>query len=305
MHLDMQVASPTRGHGKKKCKKSPNTSSHNFSHLAFRNKRVQAEAMENSDFRLDGKKALVFGVANERSLAWGIAKKLRSQGANVALTYVNEKMLRRVQPLAEEISADFVLKCDVTNSEQLQACFDKCHKQWGSIDILVHAVAFAERSDLEGRFIETSYDGFQKALQVSCYSLIEMSRLAVPMMPEGGSILTLTYHGSQQVIKHYNVMGVAKAALEASVRYLAADLGSMKIRVNAISAGPIKTLSAAGIKDFRNLLSEAKSRAPLLDYLDTEQVGELASFLASKNASAITGGVHYIDGGLSIMGSDQ
>jgi enoyl-[acyl-carrier protein] reductase I len=251
-----------------------------------------------------GKKALIIGVANERSLAWAIAKKLHEGGADLAFNYLNEAMQRRVRPLAESVQASIIEPCDVRNDAQLEVLFQKIQEKWGTLDILIHSVAFANREDLEGRFIQTSRTGFQLALDISAYSLIALSRLAEPLMAErGGSILTLSYYGAQKVIPNYNVMGVAKAALESIVRYLAYDMGSKKIRVNAISAGPVKTLAAAGIKDFRNLLNIAAEKTPLHENISPDGVGALSAFLCSDDARHITGTVHYIDSGAHIMGA--
>lgn len=253
---------------------------------------------------LAGKRALVLGVANERSIAWSIARVLAREGASIGLTFVGETLERRVRPLAAEIGADLVWPCDVGDDEQIAALFAEVASRWGHLDVLVHAVAFAQREDLQGRFVDTGRSGFHLALDVSAYSLVALSRGALPLLKAagGGSILTLTFAGSQRVYPNYNVMGVAKAALEAAVRYLAADLGPEGIRVNAISAGPIKTLSAAGIRNFREMLHVAEDRAPLRRNVSGEDVAELAALLAGPRGAAITGQVVYVDAGLAILG---
>ncbi len=251
---------------------------------------------------MDGKTALIFGVANQRSIAWGITEALRREGATIALTYAMESLKRRVMPLAESVGATFVEQCDVTKDDELDAVFAKAKQQFGKIDVLVHAVAFANKEDLEGRFYTTSRAGFHLAMDISCYSLTAMAQRAVDVMPDGGSIMALTYYGSEKVMPHYNVMGVAKAALEASVRYLANDLGEKNIRVNAISAGAIKTLAAAGIAGFRDMLHFSEQAAPLRRLVTIEDVGNTALWLASDFSSAITGEVIYVDAGISVVG---
>lgn len=251
-----------------------------------------------------GKRALIIGVANERSLAWAIAKKLHEGGAELGFNYLNEAMERRVRPLAESVQSPIIEPCDVRDDAQMEALFQKVKDKWGTLDFLIHSVAFANREDLEGRFIQTSRAGFQTAMDISAYSLIALSRLAEPLMEgRNGSILTLSYHGGQKVIPNYNVMGVAKAALESIVRYLAYDMGTKKIRVNAISAGPVKTLAAAGIRDFRGMLNLAAEKTPLRENITAEDVGAMSAFLCSEAALHITGTVHYIDSGAHIMGA--
>lgn len=253
---------------------------------------------------LAGKNALVLGVANERSIAWAIAQALAREGATLGLTFLGESLERRVRPLAAEIGADFVLPCDVSDDTQINALFSEISSRWGGLDVLVHAIAFANREDLQGRFVDTARGGFRLALEVSAYSLVALSRGAEPLLRErgGGSILTLSFAGSQRVFPGYNVMGVAKAALESSVRYLAADLGPEGIRVNAISAGPIKTLSAAGVRNFRSMLHIAEERAPLRRNIAASDVAELAVLLAGPGGASITGQILYVDAGLSILG---
>lgn len=251
-----------------------------------------------------GRRALVFGVANERSIAWGITRALRAHGARIGLTYLNDVLERRVRPLGQEVGAELVLPCDVGDAAQVRAVFDEVKQQWGGLDILVHSIAYATREDMQGRFVETSRDGFLQALQISVFSLVELARAAEPLFPEdGGSIVTLTYYGAEKAIPNYNVMGVAKAALEATVRYLAMDLGPRGIRVNAVSAGPIRTLAAAGgVKDFRAILGMVEERAPLRRGVSQEEVGNAALFLCSPLASAVTGEVLHVDCGFNIMG---
>lgn len=251
----------------------------------------------------ENKRVLVFGVANERSIAWGIVQAMQQRGARFALTFAGEAFEKRVRPLAEGINADLVLPCDVTDDAQIDAVFETVKQKWGGLDVLVHAVAFANREDLEGRYVDTSRDGFKMALDVSAYSLVALSRRAEPLMQEtGGSIVTLSYYGSEKVVAGYNVMGVAKAALEASVRYLAADLGPSKIRVNAISAGPIKTLAASGIKGFKNILHVVEEKAPLRKNVTQEDVANTALFLCSDMGGGITGEVIHVDCGYNILG---
>ncbi len=254
---------------------------------------------------MDGKIALVFGVANQRSIAWGITEALHREGATIALSYAGEALKRRVEPLAASVGCDFVEPCDVTKDEDLDAVFDKVKTRFGHLDVLIHAVAFANQEDLKDQFVTTSRSGFHLAMDISVYSLVAMAQRAAPLMsnlPNGASIVTMTYYGSEKVMPHYNVMGVAKAALEASVRYLAADLGPRNIRVNAISAGAIKTLAAAGIAGFRDMLHFSEQAAPLRRNVFAEDVGNTALWLCSDLGSAITGETVYVDGGLNIMG---
>lgn len=253
-------------------------------------------------------KALIFGVANERSLAWAIARELHKQGCELAFTYQGETLEKRVRPLAESVGAALIESCNVADDAQIAALFDKVKAKWGSLDILIHAVAFANREDLEGRFINTSREGFRLALDISAYSLIPLAKYAEPLMEanpdkRGGTILTLTYLGSERVIPNYNVMGVAKAALEASVRYLAYDMGTRKIRVNAISAGPVKTLAAAGIRNFRDMLAAAEEKTPLKETISADDVGALGAFLCGPGGKHITGTTLYVDSGAHIMGA--
>ncbi|MFN8599543.1 MAG: enoyl-ACP reductase [Candidatus Binatia bacterium] len=251
---------------------------------------------------LEGKRALVIGVANERSIAWGIAQALQREGARLGFTFLGDALERRVRPLAESVGADLIAPCDVSDDAQIDALFAEVDRVWGGLDILIHAVAFANRDDLSGRFVDTPREGFRLALDVSAYSLVAVTRAAEPRMKDGGAVLTLTFAGSERVFPNYNVMGVAKAALEASMRYLAADVGPSGIRVNAISAGPIKTLSAAGIHGFRDMLHVAEARAPLRRNVSQSDVGELAVALCGPAGAGVTGQVLYVDAGLSILG---
>jgi enoyl-[acyl-carrier protein] reductase I len=251
---------------------------------------------------LDGRKALIFGVANDHSIAWGIAKAFHDAGAVVGFSSVESLVERRVKPLADSIGATFVEPADVTSDEQLADVMRRWHEAHGEIDILVHAVAFAKREDLDGQFVDTSRAGFALAMDVSAYSLVAMAREARPYLHRGSSIITLSYYGAEKVVTNYNVMGVAKAALEASVRYLAADLGPDGIRVNAISAGPIRTLSAGGIAGFRKLYGPFDQVAPLRSHISIEDCGKTAVYLGSDLSSAVTGEVVYVDGGFNILG---
>jgi enoyl-[acyl-carrier protein] reductase I len=251
---------------------------------------------------LEGRKALVFGVANDHSIAWGIAKAFHEEGAVVGFSSVESLIERRVRPLAESIGSTFVEPADLQSDEQIRAVMAKWAEVHGEIDILVHAVAYAKREDLDGSFVDTSRDGFALALDVSAYSLVALTREARPYLHRGSSVITLTYYGAEKVVTHYNVMGVAKAALEASVRYLAADLGPDGIRVNAISAGPIRTLSAGGIAGFRKLYGPFNELAPLRAHISIEDVGRTATYLGSDLSSAVTGEVIYVDGGFNILG---
>jgi enoyl-[acyl-carrier protein] reductase I len=251
---------------------------------------------------LDGRNALVFGVANDHSIAWGIAKAFHDAGATVGFSSMESLIERRVRPLAESIGATFVEPCDIQSDEQIHDVVGKWAALQGGIDILVHAVAFARREDLDGQFVDTSRNGFATALDVSAYSLVALAREARPFLRRGSSIMTLSYYGAEKVVTHYNVMGVAKAALEACVRYLAADLGPDGVRVNAISAGPIRTLSAGGIAGFRKLYGPFDEIAPLRAHITIEDVGRSALYLASDLSSAVTGEVVYVDGGFNILG---
>ncbi len=252
---------------------------------------------------LEGRRAIVFGVANRNSIAWGIAKALGAQGARIGLTYQSESLLKRVQPLAEEIGAECLLPCDVGINDQVQAVFDQLGERWGGLEILVHSLAFAPREELRGSYAESvTREGFITAHEVSSWSLTHLAQAAEPLMQgRDAAIVTLTYLGAERVVPHYNVMGVAKASLEASVRYLASSLGPYGIRVNAISAGPIKTLAASGIGDMRNVLSHHREHAPLQRNITADEVGQTAAFLTSPLATGITGEVIHVDGGYHCM----
>jgi enoyl-[acyl-carrier protein] reductase I len=249
-----------------------------------------------------GKRGLIVGVANNRSIAWGIAKACAEQGAELALTYQGDAFKKRVEPLAAELGALIAGHCDVTDIASLDAVFAFVEKSWGKLDFLVHAVAFSDKDELDGRYIETSRDNFLRTMDISVYSLTAMAKRAEPLMKDGGSILTLTYYGAEKVMPHYNVMGVAKAALEASVRYLAVDLGGKGIRVNAISAGPIKTLAASGIGDFRYILKWNEYNSPLKRTVSPEEVGASALYLLSDMSRGVTGEVHHVDSGYHVVG---
>ncbi|MBI3359739.1 MAG: enoyl-ACP reductase [Chloroflexi bacterium] len=251
---------------------------------------------------LSNKTALIFGVANDHSIAWGIAKAFAREGAQLAFSYAGEALAKRVRPLAESVSGKWVEPCDVTRDEDIAALFEKVGQELGLIDILIHAVAFANRDELSGPYYNTSREGFRLALDVSCYSFTALVRSSLPHMRPGGSYLTLTYYGAEKAVPHYNVMGVAKAALEASVRYLAADLGPQNLRVNAISAGPIRTLAAAGVAGFKGLYGEFKNLAPLRRNVTIDDVGNAALYLCSDLAAGVTGEVHYVDAGYNVIG---
>ena len=249
-----------------------------------------------------GKRGLVLGVANNRSIAWGIAKACHENGAEIALTYQGDAIKKRVEPLAQEIGSKLVLPCDVTDEASVEAVFKTLASAWESLDFVVHAVAFSNKEELDGRYVDTSKDNFVQTLLVSCYSFTALAKRAEALMPNGGALLTLTYYGAEKVMPHYNVMGVAKAALEASVRYLAADLGKGNIRVNAISAGPIKTLAASGIADFRYILKWNEYNSPLRRTVSIEDVGAGALYLLSDLSRGVTGEILHIDAGYHVVG---
>jgi len=252
---------------------------------------------------LDGKAGIVFGVANQRSIAWAIARAWHKAGARLAFTYQDERLKDRVRNLCTAFGSDVLLMpCDVTQDDEIKAVFDKVGKEFGRLDVLLHSVAFASREALEGSFLDTSREDFRIAHDVSAYSLVALARCAAPLMTQGGSIITLSYYGAEKVIPHYNVMGVAKASLEATTRYLAADLGPRQIRVNCISAGPVNTLAARGIVGFTEMLRCHAERAPVRREVLPAELGAMATFLASDGAAAVTGQVLYVDGGYSIMG---
>jgi len=249
-----------------------------------------------------GKRGLIMGVANNRSIAWGIAKACHAHGAQVALSYQGDALKRRVEPLAAELNGLVVGHCDVSDPATIDAIFDVVKSEWGTLDFLVHAIAFSDKDQLDGRYVDTTADNFTKTMLISCYSFTAVAQRAEKLMTQGGSMLTLTYYGAEKWMPHYNVMGVAKAALEASVRYLAADLGSNNIRVNAISSGPIKTLAASGIGDFRYILKWNEYNAPLRRSVTTEEVGDTAVYLLSDMSRGVTGEVHHVDAGYHIIG---
>ena len=251
---------------------------------------------------MKGKKGLVMGVANDRSIAWGIAKKIASEGAEVAFTYQSEALKKRVSPLAESLGSSIIIPCDVTDTASMQATFKILKEKWQNIDFLVHGIGFSNKDELRGKYYNTTSENFNQTMHISCFSFTEACKLAEPIMNEGGSILTLTYYGSEQVMPHYNVMGVAKAALEASVRYLAVDMGEKNIRVNAISAGPIKTLAASGIGDFRFILKWNELNAPLKRNVSQEDVGNAALYLLSDLGGAVTGEIQHVDCGYHTVG---
>jgi enoyl-[acyl-carrier protein] reductase I len=249
-----------------------------------------------------GKQGLIMGVANDHSLAWGIARALHRHGARLAFTYQGEALGRRVRPLAESVDSDFVLEADVTAEDSLERAFALLAERWGRLDFVVHAIAFSDKDELKGKYLETTRANFLRTLEISCYSFTEICRWAAPLMTAGGSLLTLTYAGSERVMPHYNVMGVAKAALEASVKYLAVDLGGDNIRVNAISAGPIKTLAASGIGDFRYILKWNQLNSPLKRNVTIDDVGGAAVYLLSDLAAGVSGEVHHVDCGYHVVG---
>lgn len=252
---------------------------------------------------LTGKKALIFGVANERSIAWAVAQELHAQGAELGFTFAGEVLEKRVRPLAAGLGSTLVLPCDVTKDAEIETVFAEVAKQWAGLDILIHAVAYAKKEDLSAPYVQTGREGFHTALDISSYSLVALTRHAAPLMQgRNGSIVTLTYMGSEKVIPNYNVMGVAKAALEASVRYLAYDLGPEGTRVNAISAGPVKTLAAAGIAGFKDMLHYVGDRAPLKRNIDAAEVAKTAVYLVSDLGSGVTGEILHVDAGYNIMG---
>ena len=248
------------------------------------------------------KKGLIMGVANDRSIAWGIAKSIAKQGGQLAFTYQAEALKKRVLPLAQSVGSDILIPCDVTDASSITKTFEILKNKWGELDFLVHGIAFSNKEELKGKYYKTSLENFNQTMHISCYSFTEACRLAEPIMNKGGSILTLTYYGAEQVMPHYNVMGIAKAALEASVRYLAVDLGEKNIRVNAISAGPIKTLAASGIGDFRFILKWNELNSPLKRNVSQDEVGNSALYLLSNLGSAVTGEVQHVDCGYHTVG---
>lgn len=254
---------------------------------------------------MNGKRGLIMGVANERSIAWGIAKALAEEGAELAFTYQGEGFGKRVLPLAQTLGSDFMVDVDVTDDASLDAAFSELEAKWGKIDFIVHAIAFSDKNELTGRFVNTSRENFKKTLDISCYSLIEVARRAAPLMTDGGTILTLTYQGSNRVTPFYNVMGVAKAALEAAVRYLANDLGPDGIRVNAISPGPMKTLAGAAIGGARKTFRQTEANSPMRANATLESIGATAVYLASDGGACTTGEIIRVDGGYHVLGMPQ
>ena len=255
---------------------------------------------------MQGKRGLIMGLANDKSLAWGIAKQLAEQGAELAFSYQGDALAKRVKPLAEQLGSDFTFECDVSNMDALDAAFDTLKARWDSLDFVVHAIGFSDKSELRGQYLDTSLDNFLMTMNISAYSLVAVAKRAAEMMPEsGGSIVTLTYYGAEKVIPHYNVMGVAKAALETSVKYLANDLGPRNIRVNAISAGPVKTLAASGIGDFRYILKWNELNSPLRRNITIDDVGGSGLYFCSDLSSGVTGETHHVDGGYHVVGMKQ
>ena len=252
-----------------------------------------------------GKRGLNMGLANDKSLAWGIARQLAEHGAELAFSYQGEALKKRVGPLAEQVGSDFLIECDVSDMDALDTAFDTLKSRWETIDFVVHAIGFSDKSELRGKYVDTSLDNFLMTMNISAYSLVAVAKRARALMPEGGSILTLTYYGAEKVIPHYNVMGVAKAALESSVKYLANDLGPENIRVNAISAGPVKTLAASGIGDFRYILKWNELNSPLRRNITIDDVGGSGLYLLSDLSSGVTGETHHVDGGYHVVGMKQ
>jgi len=254
---------------------------------------------------MQGKRGLIMGLANDKSLAWGIAKKLAEHGAELAFSYQGEALEKRVRPLAASLGSDFLIECDVGDMAALDVAFDTLKARWPTIDFIVHAIGFSDKNELRGRFYDTTLDNFLLTMNISAYSLVAVTQRARPMMAHGGSILTLSYYGAEKVVPHYNVMGVAKAALETSVKYLANDCGPENIRVNAISAGPIKTLAASGIGDFRYILKWNELNSPLRRNVTIEDVGGAGLYLLSDLASGVTGEIHHVDAGYNVIGMKQ
>ena len=251
---------------------------------------------------LSGKRGVIMGAANNRSIAWGIAKKAADEGAELAFTFQGDQLEKRVRPLAESIGSNIILPCDVTDASSIEAVFSELEKKWGKLDFLVHAIAYSDKDELNGRYVDTTPDNFSRSMNISCYSFTSVAQRAEKMMSSGGSMITLSYYGAEKVIPHYNVMGVAKAALEASVKYLAYDLGPKNIRVNSISAGPIKTLAASGIGDFRDILKWNELNSPMGRNVSIEEVGNAGVYFISDLSSGVTGENHHVDAGYHVMG---
>ncbi len=254
---------------------------------------------------MKGKRGLIMGLANDKSLAWGIARQLAANGAQLAFSYQGEALAKRVKPLAEQLGSDFTFECDVSDMDSLDAAFSALKERWDTIDFVVHAIGFSDKNELRGKYVDTSLDNFLMTMNISAYSLVAVTKRAAEMMPEGGSILTLTYYGAEKVMPHYNVMGVAKAALETSVMYLANDLGPKNIRVNAISAGPVKTLAASGIGDFRYILKWNEYNSPLRRNITLDDVGGSGLYFLSDLSSGVTGETHHVDAGYHLVGMKQ
>ncbi len=251
---------------------------------------------------MDGKRGLIMGLANDRSLAWGIARSLAAQGAELAFSYQGEALEKRVRPLAAELGSDMLVDCDVSSMDALDATFEEVRQKWETIDFVVHAIGYSDKNELRGKFVDTSMDNFLMTMNISVYSFVAVAQRARKLMTNGGSMLTLTYYGSEKVIPHYNVMGVAKSALDTSVKYLAADLGPEGVRVNAISAGPIKTLAASGIGDFRYIMKWNEYNSPLRRNVTIEDVGGAGLYLLSDLSSGVTGEIHHVDAGYNVVG---
>lgn len=265
---------------------------------------TRGSAFESGDL-LAGRKGLIMGVANDHSIAWGIAKAAAAHGAELAFTYQGEAFGRRVQPLAESLGSDILIPCDVTDEDSLDTVFATLKEKWGELDFIVHAVAYSDKSELKGRYLDTTRDNFRQTMEISCYSFTDVARRAAELMPNGGSMITLTYAGAERVMPNYNVMGVAKAALEASVRYLAVDLGRQGIRVNALSAGPMRTLAGSAIGSARYVFNWNKAHAPIKQTVELDDVGGSALYLLSDLAKRVTGEVHHVDSGFNVVGMPQ
>jgi len=266
------------------------------------NKTKSRKTMSKSGNLMAGKRGLIMGVANQRSIAWGIAKACADQGAELAFTYQGDALKKRVEPLAKSVGAEIIVPCDVTDDASIDATFAEIEKKWGKLDFVLHGIAFSDKDELKGRYVDTSSANFDKTMSISCYSFTAIAQRAEKLMTDGGSLMTLTYYGAEKWMPHYNVMGVAKAALEASVKYLAADLGEKNIRVNAISAGPIKTLAASGIGDFRYILKWNEYNSPMRRTVTIEEVGDTGLYLASDLSRSVTGEVLHVDAGYHIVG---
>ncbi len=266
-------------------------------------KKIERDSqMNSSNGIMAGKRGLIMGLANDKSIAWGIAKACRDAGADLAFTYQGDALKKRVVPLADQLGSDIVLPCDVTDMESVDGVFESLQERWGRLDFLLHAIAYSDKAELKGRYVDTSFDNFQLSMNVSCYSFTALAQRAEKLMTDGGAMVTLTYYGAERVMPHYNVMGVAKAALEASVRYMAVDLGPKNIRVNALSAGPMKTLAASGIGDFRYILKWNELNSPLRRNVSLDDVGNAGMYLLSDLSSGVTGECHHVDSGYHVVG---